>query len=738
MADRICPFCGTPNPEDAESCQHCQARLLSNSNPLPIDSESGNQDLSTWLDSTREEAAKNADYPFLTSKPATEEASQEETPDWLARIRERSRVEKDAENAAESFLDTVKSSAKQSTEKSTSKKVKTKTPQDKKQDENQKSNFHLDETPPFSDESEKARKSSSSKTIKTEEGVENLDEKTDSPRTKSGKGKDGRGLWVKPFHTADLRDLGNNPDLESAPQSSSKKSNLADQHLKERQPDEIQPSEKEPSGSISSPDEEPIPDWLEELESTFPPPEPSTKKDQPQKEVPRSPMGKTPSEEATPALPGDIPDWLKAAIPTTQKKSQPSTPAFFPGDVEEINPPPRSQKKPSPIKPAKDEGLTPAQLPGWLQALRPVESVLSENLPTSESKGVTGSGALAGLADVIPVQEEVGTPRKPSIPTSKLRVDDRQKVQAQLLDSVLHEGGQPVRITKPAQEKGKTAGRILISLLMVILLAVPIVIGSNSRLTPSPGFFAPETVSMATEIQALARDSRVLVILDYQPSLSGELQIASLPVIQHLMAQNAGLAFISTAPAGPILVNSLVQTAINASPGFDSSQRLVNLGYLPGGAIGLQVFAAQPRYVAPLTWTRLSAWANPMLQAVEGLKDFNAVLILTESAETARIWIEQVLPTIAQVPTYLVISQQSAALLLPYYNSSQLKGMISGITGGRMYELLISKEGASLPLWDSYQIGVVFIFVIILLGGIISSVSASSKKPVPEDKEEFS
>jgi hypothetical protein len=241
---------------------------------------------------------------------------------------------------------------------------------------------------------------------------------------------------------------------------------------------------------------------------------------------------------------------------------------------------------------------------------------------------------------------------------------------------------------------------------------------------------------MFTAIQTMAPNSRVLVILDYQPSLAGELQTASLPVIEHLMAQNAGLVFISTTPSGPILANTLAQLAQTATPGFDTNALLVNLGYLPGGAIGLQEFAQQPRYIAPITWTRFDAWSTPVLQAVTGLKDFNAVLILTESADTARIWIEQVLPTIPQTPSYLVTSQQSAALLLPYYNSSQLKGMISGIAGSKMYEMLLSKPGAAQFLWDSYQVGVILILVVILFGGIFSSIPSRQKMIAPVDKDE--
>ncbi|MDD1749237.1 MAG: hypothetical protein LUO89_05110, partial [Methanothrix sp.] len=578
MADRICPFCGKTNPEEAEVCQHCQARLISSSNPLPKSPDEAKQELSDWLNSTREDAAKSAGLPDVPSQAAPDGAAQEEAPEWLARIRERSRAEQEVARTASNIFESPEPPVPQAKESRSSKKAKVEEAKKEKPEDSWLEELRDEKETTEEKEPGKAGPGAPEMApAESDDWVKKLDGWQDSPEAHPGRVKDEHGDWVKPFHSSDLEDLGDHPKQEAPVPAPTKKrpgkKEDSDQSWLEKTRQDAQKSE--PPASI--PPEEPIPDWLEELETSFPPPEPTKKKGVDKtKTGSGAPPVKTPPEGNIPTGSEEMPDWLKNIRPGSSKKSKPSAPAFIPGhDVVPITPS-QPLEEPPKEKPGDLEGLAPAQLPSWLQAMRPVESVLPENLPRGETSGEKGSGALAGLADVIPIQEEATLVSKTSDSTPRLRVDDRQKVQAQLLESVLVEGNKPVEIPKAVQKKGRSAGRILISLLIIIFLAIPIVLGSNSRLMPSPVFFAPETVSMFTAVQTLAPNSRVMVVLDYQPSLAGELQTASLPVIEHLMAKNSGLAFISTTPSGPILANTLAQLAQTATPGFDSANLVVN------------------------------------------------------------------------------------------------------------------------------------------------------------------
>ena len=79
------------------------------------------------------------------------------------------------------------------------------------------------------------------------------------------------------------------------------------------------------------------------------------------------------------------------------------------------------------------------------------------------------------------------------------------------------------------------------------------------------------------------------------------------------------------------------------------------------------------------------AWQLPPLQGVQKLSDFAAILILTDNADSGRAWIEQTGSAIGNTPLLMVISAQAEPMLLPYYDSGQIKGLVTGLAGGEAY-----------------------------------------------------
>ncbi len=51
----------------------------------------------------------------------------------------------------------------------------------------------------------------------------------------------------------------------------------------------------------------------------------------------------------------------------------------------------------------RDESLAPVDLPSWVQAMRPVEAVITETRPSLADQPVETQGPLAGLHGVIPI-----------------------------------------------------------------------------------------------------------------------------------------------------------------------------------------------------------------------------------------------------------------------------------------------------------------------------------------------
>jgi hypothetical protein len=104
------------------------------------------------------------------------------------------------------------------------------------------------------------------------------------------------------------------------------------------------------------------------------------------------------------------------------------------------------------------------------------------------------------------------------------------------------------------------------------------------------------------------------------------------------------------------------------------------------------------------------------------------VIVLTDSAETGRAWIEQVKPLMGDAPLLMATSAQAAPLLMPYVQSQQINGMVSGFLGGVTYGQWRHVDTPASEYWGSYQIGTVLAIVVIVIGGLFSFIKAQGNR----------
>jgi hypothetical protein len=163
--------------------------------------------------------------------------------------------------------------------------------------------------------------------------------------------------------------------------------------------------------------------------------------------------------------------------------------------------------------------------------------------------------------------------------------------------------------------------------------------------------------------------------------------LAGQGVIERILARDNRLVMVSTSLAGPVLAEELV---LNASAGgFVPGDRVTNLGFLAGGVISLKEFSLAPQTATRygMDWVRTGqpAWQHPALQEIQQITDFSLVLVMTDSGDTGRMWIEQVRPHLGNVPLMMITTAQAAPILHPYLAGGQLNGLISGLSGGRSF-----------------------------------------------------
>jgi len=380
--------------------------------------------------------------------------------------------------------------------------------------------------------------------------------------------------------------------------------------------------------------------------------------------------------------------------------------------------------------PSGDEDLAPVELPSWVQAMRPVDSAIgAETSSDADYADQTpeSEGPLAGFSGVIP-SAPIGSSLRPKALSLKLQVTEEQQAGASLIEQIIAS-----ETTAPSLKLDKTVAsqralRWALSILFLVVLSLVLGFGQQKFPVSASG----ETSKLSNLIGALPDDAPVLLVMDYEPAVAGELAAAAGPVLDQLAAsRHATFIFISTSPTSSAMVEALMsKTKINR-PVSDNPDKsgleyqagidYFNAGFLPGGSAGVLGFIDDPVKIMP----NVSALAN-----VTSFSDFEAVILLTDNADTGRVWIEQLefakqtYPDIAGRPLVIVSSAQAGPILKPYISSGQVDIMINGLSDAAQYEYINqSRPGIARRYWDAFAIGLMIAVLSIVLGSIWSIIA---------------
>lgn len=193
---------------------------------------------------------------------------------------------------------------------------------------------------------------------------------------------------------------------------------------------------------------------------------------------------------------------------------------------------------------------------------------------------------------------------------------------------------------------------------------------------PAPVVAAPVRAAWEA-IDSLSLDEAVLVLWQYDPATAGELDLPALPVISHMLERDLRSQMITLLPTGLASARRLYAEAVR---GLDeSAMKTVTSGwigtgvYLTGGATALPLVASQ---AATLFSSAPVQPANPRL-----------VVIVAARTDDVRQWLEIVQP-VDRLPVVAVTTAAADPTLLPYVQSGQLAGLVSGFDGAAAYQSL--------------------------------------------------
>jgi hypothetical protein len=470
-----------------------------------------------------------------------------------------------------------------------------------------------------------------------------------------------------------------------------------------------------------------VPDWLQEVE---------------QEAVPSAVAPPLPPPVVEPGVPAvsETPDWLRdiaaeeeiapQAAPVIPPRAQmPAGPALAEEGLEwlaeleaESGPAPAAPAvpafEPPPVSiPTGAEGLARAELPAWMESLRPrgpeAEAVADAPVETT--------GLLEGLRGVLaPVfAVEVTRAAEDVVPAE---VREASLSRAQLFQSLLAQPAEAPEV-EPGEPRPRIGEQIQRWLVMVVLLVVAAALvvpqieglGISLPTLTQPAKYTGDTKrmdlwrlgGMYNAIQGLdaGAGETVLVAFEYGPAEADELDLVADPILRHLLDQGAYLSIVTTRPEGRPVADRLLGDIV-ASGTYTETQYEV-ADYRPGDAAG----------VAQLL---VAADTTPSL-----------VLVLTAQPGRLRWWVEQIG---AQGKDALsIVAGVGAALepvASPYLDigAGQLEGAVVGLSGAAAYERVRGRPGQATERLNALLVGHGAVVGLMIIGAVIYAPSALRRR----------
>jgi hypothetical protein len=336
---------------------------------------------------------------------------------------------------------------------------------------------------------------------------------------------------------------------------------------------------------------------------------------------------------------------------------------------------------------------------------------------------------------VLRAEPVVAQPHKASTPVQNVTMSEANAAQANLLAELLR--------TETAVQPARR-GRVRLSALaerwlVFLVLLVALVLAQFQVQLQLPAIFAPPSPNLPPEsaavyslIEGLPKDKPALVAFDYDAAQSGELDPGAQAVVAHLAHHGLPVVGVSLRLTGSALAEQVLSKS--AGSGY------VNLGFIPGGPVGLLQFAADPRsaFVTDFSGSNTIWSASSIISNVSTLSDFGLIVLVSGAPESTRAWIEQAQSFATGVPTVAVISAAAEPMVRPYYDDPAansllaghlpLKGLIVGLGGAAAYERATYSPAAATTLWPALGGGLLAAALIIMLGNLFFFVFGALRR----------
>lgn len=507
-------------------------------------------------------------------------------------------------------------------------------------------------------------------------------------------------------------------------------------------------------GHVTLPAETPA--WLDELAAASkappaaPPPAASAApgiQATPEAELPEwlKTMRGLPSDTDPP--PEEMPDWLRAMrglppLANEERQLRAAETAAFQQELAEAAPTPaetaaaQAEAEATLIRQRPGATATEAAaLPAWLAAMRPVD-IAQASAGQADNFEET-LGVLAGMRGVLRAEPAVAQPHRAAPAVNRLAVSEMHSAHTRLLTDLQ----QSEAAAAPRRGSAARVAQYLERWVVFALLAAAILLAQFQL----PGLFGPPVgqppeaeAAYAALLTAGASSGAagtlprpVLVVFDYEAAQQGELNPAAAAILRQLLGEGVPVVGVSTRATGAVVGQQLLTAAVTelgaeTQFSYTYGTHYLNLGFIPGGPIGLLQFASVPRSSFSADFTAQFGgadwvWNAPAVSQIEMLDQFSLIVLISGTPQATRSWVEQAQLNAPAVPMIAVVSAGAEPLVRPYLttNPPQLAGLVVGLSGAAGLEQRMGRPAEAVAALPALGGGLLAAAVLITAGGLV-------------------
>lgn len=244
--------------------------------------------------------------------------------------------------------------------------------------------------------------------------------------------------------------------------------------------------------------------------------------------------------------------------------------------------------------------------------------------------------------------------------------------------------------------------RRVVYLLLIIALTIPLLKPFGM---PIP--ISEDTRTAYAYIEGMDPGARVLLSIDYGPSVVAELQAQCIAFLRHLARKGIRTYVITTTPDGvPLAAAALTESfeAAGKREGID----YIYLGYVAGQEAGL---AAMGDSLASV----VEVQNKPIMEGIGKLSDFTLAIALR--GDGVLMWVRQAY-TKYNVPLLFSVTAVVAAGTVPYVQAGQAIASLTSNKCAAEYEVLGRLPGKAVATMDAQSSSHLLIIVLIMLGNV--------------------